>query len=128
MRAARTLFALKNRLEQIPYGLLALVARAALVIVFWRAGQSKVDGWQITETTFALFREEYRVPLLSPEIAAYLATAQEHLFAILLAIGLASRLGALGLLGMTAVTALDTSSGLATACLMMPAVIAVWPI
>lgn len=89
--------------EKIPYALIALVARIAVADVFWRSGQTKVDGWQITETTFDLFREEYRVPLVPPEIAAYLAAIQEHLFSVLLIIGLASRLSALGLLAMTAV-------------------------
>lgn len=92
-----------DTLEKIPYALIALVARLAVADVFWRSGQTKVDGWHITETTFDLFREEYRVPLLPPEVAAYLAAIQEHLFSVLLLVGLASRLSALGLLGMTAV-------------------------
>jgi putative oxidoreductase len=90
-------------LERIPYSVIALLARVAVADVFWRSGQTKVDGWQITETTFDLFREEYRVPLLPPELAAYLACIQEHLFSVLLVIGLVSRLSALGLLGMTLV-------------------------
>jgi putative oxidoreductase len=90
-------------LEKIPHSAIALLARVAAADVFWRSGQTKVDGWQITETTFALFREEYRVPLLPPELAAYLATIQEHVFSVLLLVGLASRLSALGLLGMTLV-------------------------
>lgn len=89
--------------EKIPYSAIALLARIAVADVFWRSGQTKVDGWQITETTFDLFREEYRVPLLPAEFAAYLATIQEHLFSVLLLVGLASRLSALGLLGMTLV-------------------------
>jgi putative oxidoreductase len=90
-------------LESIPYSIIALLARLAVADVFWRSGQTKVDGWQITETTFDLFREEYRVPLLPPEVAAYMATIQEHLFSVFLLVGFASRLSALGLLGMTAV-------------------------
>lgn len=90
-------------LEKIPYALPALMARIAVADVFWHSGQTKVDGWRITETTFELFRDEYRVPLLSPELAAYLATIQEHLLSVLLLVGLASRLSALGLLAMTAV-------------------------
>lgn len=90
-------------LERIPYSAIALLARIAVADVFWRSGQTKVDGWQITETTFDLFREEYRVPLLQPEFAAYLAAIQEHLFSVLLLVGLTSRLSALGLLGMTLV-------------------------
>jgi len=93
----------RNWLEKIPYALLALLARIAVADVFWRSGQTKVDGWQITESTFDLFREEYRVPFIPPEIAAYLAAIQEHLFSVLLLVGLASRLSALGLLGMTIV-------------------------
>lgn len=89
--------------EKIPYSAIALLTRIAVADVFWRSGQTKVDGWQITETTFDLFREEYRVPLIPPELAAYLATIQEHLFSVLLLVGLASRLSALGLLGMTLV-------------------------
>lgn len=92
-----------HALEKIPHTVLALIARVSVAIVFWRSGQTKVDGWQITETTFDLFRDEYRVPLLSPELAAYLATIQEHLLAVLLLVGLASRLSAFGLLAMTAV-------------------------
>jgi putative oxidoreductase len=89
--------------ERIPYGLIALIARVAVAGVFWRSGQTKVDGFAIAEKTFDLFREEYKVPLLPPELAAYLATTAEHVFPILLVIGFASRLSALGLLGMTAV-------------------------
>jgi putative oxidoreductase len=90
-------------LERIPYSAVALLTRLAIADVFWRSGQTKVEGWEITETTFALFREEYQVPLLPPEVAAYIATIQEHLFAVLLLIGLASRFSALGLFGMTVV-------------------------
>ncbi|MDB6061627.1 MAG: DoxX family protein [Verrucomicrobiaceae bacterium] len=90
-------------LEKIPYSVIALLARVAVADVFWRSGQTKVDGWTITDSTFDLFREEYRVPLLPPELAAYLATIQEHLFSVLILVGLASRLSALGLLGMTLV-------------------------
>lgn len=103
MRIQNLLCTTRNSLEKIPYALLALIARIAVANVFWRSGQSKVDGWQITESTFDLFREEYRVPLLPPELAAYLATIQEHLFSVLLLVGLASRLSALGLFGMTLV-------------------------
>ena len=92
-----------DTVETFPYALIALLARIAVALTFWRSGQTKVDGWHITETTFDLFREEYRVPLLSPDIAAYLATIQEHLFSVLLLIGFASRLSALGLLAMTLV-------------------------
>lgn len=93
----------RNYLEKIPYAVLALIARIAVADVFWRSGQTKVEGWQITESTFDLFRDEYNVPFIPPEIAAYMATIQEHLFSVLLLVGLASRLSALGLFGMTLV-------------------------
>jgi putative oxidoreductase len=78
-----------------------LFARLAIAPVFWLSGQTKVDGWTLKDTTFYLFRYEYQVPVLPPELAAYMATAAEHALPILLVIGLATRFAALGLLGMT---------------------------
>ena len=89
--------------ERIPYSAVALVSRFALASVFWRSAQTKVTGFSIREETFFLFRDEYKVPLLPPDLAAYLATIGEHVFSVLLLIGLASRLSALGLFGMTMV-------------------------
>jgi putative oxidoreductase len=90
--------------ERIPQSFLSLVARVAVANVFWTSGQTKVDGFlHISDNTFYLFAEEYKVPLLPPDIAAYLSTIGEHVFPVLLLVGLASRLSALALLGMTAV-------------------------
>jgi putative oxidoreductase len=89
--------------DRIPDWVLGLIIRVAIADVFWRSGQTKVSGWHVTPSTIQLFRDEYHVPLLPPELAANLAALQEHLFSVLLVIGLASRLSALGLLGMTAV-------------------------
>jgi putative oxidoreductase len=89
--------------ERIPYSVIALMSRFAVAGVFWRSGQTKVSGFSIREETFFLFREEYKVPLLPPEIAAHLATYAEHFFPILLVLGLGTRASALALLGMTAV-------------------------
>src|SRR5713101_2696644 len=89
--------------ERIPYSVLALVSRLAVASVFWRSGQTKVAGFTIREETFALFRDVYKVPLLPPDIAAYLSTVGEHVFSVLLVVGLASRLSAIALLFMTAV-------------------------
>lgn len=89
--------------DSIPHWLLALIARAGAATVFWRSGRTKVDGLTIKDSTFALFENEYNVPLLPPELAAYMATTAEHLFPVLLVLGLASRLSGLALLGMTAV-------------------------
>lgn len=84
--------------------LIALVSRVAIASVFWVSGRTKVEGWlTLTDTTFLLFREDYALPLIPPEAAAYLATWAEHLFPALLVLGLATRLSALALLGMTVV-------------------------
>lgn len=89
--------------ERVPYSVVALASRLAVAGVFWRSGQTKVSEWSIREETFFLFREEYKVPLLPPDLAAYLSTVAEHLFPVLLLIGFASRLSALALFGMTMV-------------------------
>ncbi len=89
--------------ERIPYSFVALLTRIAVAGVFWRSGQTKVSGFSIREETFFLFREEYKVPLLPADLAAYLSTTAEHVLPVLLLLGFASRLSALGLLGMTAV-------------------------
>lgn len=90
--------------EGIPYSLVALVARLGVATVFWRSARTKVDGiLEIKDTTFFLFQEEYKVPLLPTDLAAYFATYAEHIFSILLIVGLASRLSALGLIMMTLV-------------------------
>jgi putative oxidoreductase len=104
MPLATFLDAARDSADRIPQTFVSLVARLAAATVFWQSGQTKVDGFlRISENTFYLFREEYKVPLLPPDLAAYLATAAEHVFPVLLVIGLASRLSALALLGMTAV-------------------------
>jgi len=89
--------------EAIPQSLLALMARIAAGGVFWRSGQTKLQGFHIKESTFYLFREDYQLPLIPPDLAAYLATVSENLFSVLLVIGVASRLSAAALLGVTAV-------------------------
>ena len=91
-------------LERIPDGVLALGARIAIAAIFFLSGRTKVDGvLTLKDTTFLLFAEEYRVPLVPSDLAAHLATYAEHLFPLLLVLGLATRGAALGLLGMTAV-------------------------
>ena len=83
---------------------LALCARIALAAIFYLSGRTKVEGLlTVSEGTYALFRDEYNVPLLAPEVAAHLATYAEHLLPALLVLGLFTRLSALGLLTMTAV-------------------------
>jgi putative oxidoreductase len=88
----------------ISHGLLALATRGALAAIFFLSGRTKVDGFlNITDSAYYLFREEYKVPLVPPEFAAHMATYSEHLFPILLVLGLFTRFSALALLGMTAV-------------------------
>lgn len=88
----------------IGHDLLALVARFGIGAVFWFSGRTKVEGWlTISDNAVALFADEYKVPLLPPELGAHLAAYAEHAFPILLVLGLFTRLSALALLAMTAV-------------------------
>ncbi len=103
MTLAKPVMAAVYLAERIPAWLLGLVIRVGIADVFWRSGQTKVSGWHVTDSTIQLFRDEYKLPLIPPEMAANLAAVQEHLFSFLLIIGLASRLSALGLLAMTGV-------------------------
>lgn len=88
----------------LPIDLLAVIVRVAIAAVFFLSGRTKVEGvLDITEGTYFLFAEEYRVPLIPSDLAAHLATYAEHLFPVLIVLGLATRLSALALLGMTIV-------------------------
>jgi putative oxidoreductase len=87
-------------LEAIPYSFIALVARVATFFVFWRSGSVKLDDWAGTIT---LFEDEYKVPLLSPTVAAYMAAAMELGGSWLVLVGLGTRVITLALLGMVAV-------------------------
>jgi putative oxidoreductase len=102
-----------NRLgAALPEDLVTLCARCAIASVFWRSVQTKITGWEVlgqslqffnvSPGTFLLFQHEYRLPLLSPTVAAYAGTCAEFLFPILLVLGLGTRFAALGLLGVTA--------------------------
>lgn len=95
--------ALLDGAEKLPLWLIALLARWGIGAIFLRSGMTKVEGWNVTSGTIYLFTEDYQVPLLSPVFAAHLAAYAEHLFPLLLFLGLATRLSALALLGMTAV-------------------------
>lgn len=99
--AARLLAAGIAELDRIPQAGLQLCARLAIAPVFWLSGRTKVDGWSLKETTFDLFRYEYALPVIPPDLAAYMATLMEHALPVLLVIGLMTRFAALGLLGMT---------------------------
>jgi hypothetical protein len=74
-------------MARIPYSLIALLARISVAAVFWKSGQTKVEGFaldlvegqmvlgwpRLSDNAVALFRDEYRLPLLSPELGATLA-------------------------------------------------------
>lgn len=101
--------------ERIPHSVIALLGRFAIAATFWKSGQTKVEGFaldiiggefqlgwpHLAESTIPLFQEEYKLPLLPPEIAAYAAATAEHVFPVLLLLGLATRFSALALLVMT---------------------------
>lgn len=114
-------YRLSNRflesLQCIPYSLVALLGRFAIAGVFWKSGQTKVEGLQIdlvegtfkldwprlSESAVFLFEEEYQLPLISPGFAASMVAVAEHLFPLMLLLGLGTRFAALALLMMTAV-------------------------
>ncbi len=113
---------LKNLLDQtidlfsaIPDSLIALLGRFSIAAIFWKSGQTKVQGFAIdivsgeftfgmprlSDSAVALFRDEYKLPLIPPELAAPMAAFAEHLFPLLILIGLATRFSAAALLVMT---------------------------
>lgn len=88
----------------LPDALLLLVARVGIASVFFLSGRTKVEGLlTLKRSTYVLFRTEYSLPLINPDVAAHLATYAEHAFPILLVLGLLTRPAAFALLGMTAV-------------------------
>lgn len=104
-------------LESIPHGAIALLARFSLAATFWLSGQTKVEGLvidpiggrfelgrpRISENALFLFRDEYALPVIPPDLAAHLAAVAEHVLPLLLLLGLATRLSAFALLLMTLV-------------------------
>jgi putative oxidoreductase len=113
VRLARSVIDLLGRLPDWP---LALLGRFAIAGIFWKSGQTKIEGLAIdivsgeftfgmprlSDSVVALFRDEYKLPLVPPELAAPMAAMAEHVFPLLILIGLATRFSALALLVMTA--------------------------
>jgi putative oxidoreductase len=96
-----TLFeAARARLARFPLSILQLAMRVGVGAVFFKAGLLKYNS---PEFAVLLFRDEYKVPLLAPEVAATLAMTNELTVPVLLFLGLATRLATLPLLGMIAV-------------------------
>jgi len=88
----------RARLDAFPQALLQLLMRFSIFWVFWRSGNLKADN---LEQAVVLFREEYKLPFLSPEIAACLATTVELCAPCLILVGLFTRLATLPLMAMT---------------------------
>ncbi|RQS87974.1 DoxX family protein [Burkholderia contaminans] len=93
LRAAQTL-------ERVPYWLLAIPLRIAVATIFWNSAMTKLANW---DAALQLFADEYRLPLLPPEVAAYMAVSIELSMPVLIVVGFAARPAALVLLGMTSV-------------------------
>jgi len=103
--------------ERIPHSFIALLGRFSISAVFWLSGQTKVTGldidivhgvfklgWpKLSSSAVALFENEYKLPLIPPETAAVMAATAEHIFPVMLLLGLGTRFAALALLVMTAV-------------------------
>lgn len=104
-------------MSRIPHWFVAALARFAIAAVFWRSGQTKVEGFRLdivagtfdlgwprlADSAVFLFQEEYRLPIVPPEVAAVMAATAEHVLPALILVGLATRFSALGLLAMTLV-------------------------
>jgi putative oxidoreductase len=91
------LFGARTLLERFPLSVLQLLFRICIAAVFWKSGLTKIASWQ---TTVVLFRDEYKVPLLPPELAATFGAAVELTCPVLLVLGLATRLATLPMLAM----------------------------
>lgn len=81
-----------------------LILRCWAAYAFWVSGLTKIQNW---DSTLYLFQDEYSVPFLSPEIAAYMGTSVEVGFPVLLAFGFLGRFAALGLFLFNIVTVIS---------------------
>lgn len=98
--AARAATGVLRWLDNVPYTLLAIPLRLALAVVFWNSAMAHLASW---DTTLYLFASEYKVPVLPPDFAAYMAVSIEVSTPVLLVLGLLTRPAVLVLLGMTTV-------------------------
>lgn len=95
--------ALTRLFNLLPADIAQLLARIVVGLVFWRSGLTKIDGFGLSDSAISLFENEYNLPLIPPETAAYMATAAELALPLLLWAGLLSRFAATGLFVMTLV-------------------------
>ena len=84
----------------LPLSVIQLMARCSLAVIFWRSGETKSANWDLT---VQLFANEYKVPVLPPDIAAHIAYTFEHYTPMFLVAGLLTRVAVLPLIGMTLV-------------------------
>ena len=80
--------------------LMILFIRFWMANIFWKSGLLKISNWA---GTVELFRDDFKVPILSPELAAYMAASVELCCPVLLVFGFLTRLAAIPMLCMTAV-------------------------
>ena len=99
-RSASVIGRTLNWLNAVPYSALAVPLRLAVATIFWNSAMAKLANW---DTAISLFVEEYQLPIIPPELAAYLAVSIELTTPVLLVLGLLTRPTALLLLGMTTV-------------------------
>ena len=93
-----------DMLGRFPLPVLVLAFRVGVGMVFFKSALTKLDGsWLVSDSAVALFRDEYKVPVLPPALAAWLGTANELLSALMVMAGLGARLGAAALLGLVGV-------------------------
>lgn len=91
-------------LDRIPASFFSLMMRVAIFLVFFQSARTKVEGFMtIKASTFYLFQNDYALPFIPYKLGAYMATFNEHVFSILILLGLATRFSSLVLLGMTLV-------------------------
>lgn len=103
-RLTDTLRQLHGQLDRLPWDIAAIPLRLFPAAVFFTSGRTKVEGLlHIKDSTWFLFQNDYALPLIPPDMAAVMATAAEHVFPVLLVLGLFTRAAALALLGMTLV-------------------------
>ncbi len=99
-------WALLTRVLDMLQPLAALLARLYIAQVFFLSGLTKIRDWG---TTVALFTDEYKVPMLSPAVAAAMGTAGELVLPVLLVLGLGGRFSSLGLFVVNAVAVISLS-------------------
>ncbi len=116
-RMVALLEGLVRAFSRIPESAIQLLARISVAVTFWASGQTKIEGlvidpigWNLdlgwpslSENAVELFRSEYALPLIPPELAAPMAAVAEHVLPLLLLLGIATRFSAAALLFMTLV-------------------------